>query len=251
MTIDSDLAIKMKNYETVFQSYMPGKMPVIIRVDGRAFSKLTRRLFSKSFSMIFNRIMCDTSLALMKDVPGAAFAYHQSDEISILLINYKREETQPWFNNRIDKIISNTSAITSVVFNNLMLMQFGEGWSPNGYEVFDARAFVLPPHEVLNYFMWRQIDCRRNAVMSMSREHMSHAEVQGKSPQTLAKEMLDSHKVDFYAEPLPRILGNSFSLVPHTLIDGRERFKPEYIGPILFNDSPETINKVVYSGVIV
>jgi len=251
MSTNSDLAIKMKKYEAAYQTYMPEKIPTIIRIDGRAFSSLTRRLFSRSFSMVFNRVMCDMALELMSAIPGAVFAYHQSDEISILLVNYKKEETQPWFNNRTDKMITNTAAIASVVFNNLMAEHFGAGWTSKGYEVFDARIFILPPHEVLEYFKWRQMDCRRNAALSLAREHMSHTSVQNKGPKTLIDELVSEHGIDFYAEPLERVIGNSFALVPKALEDGRERLKAEYIGPVLFNENPETINNFVYSGVLV
>ena len=250
MTINSELAIKMKKYESAYQFYMPEKIPVIIRIDGRAFSKLTGRLFSRSFSMLFNRIMCDTALELMSVVPGASLAYHQSDEISILIINYKNEFTQPWFGNRLDKVISNISAIGSVVFNNLMLKQFGEGWSTKGYEVFDARAFILPQHEVFNYFQWRQIDCRRNAALSFAREYMGQNEANGKSPKELIEILRQKHNVDFYEQPLERVLGNFFTLVAKELPDNRERLKPEYVGTILFDENKETINNVVYSGVL-
>lgn len=246
----SELALKMKGYEAAYQTYLPNKLPIIIRVDGRAFSRLTRRLFNRSFSMVFNRIMCSTALELMLGIPGAVFAYQQSDEISLLLINYKKEETQPWFNNRLDKMVSNTSAIASVTFNNLMLEQFGEGWTPKGYEIFDARAFIVPPHDVLEYFKWRQTDCRRNAVLSLARETMSHAEVQGKAPKLLIKELLEEKNIDFYSEPIERILGNSFSLEPVPLDDGRFRNKPTYIGAELFDEKPELITKHVYSGLL-
>ena len=46
---------------------------------------------------------------------------------------------------------------------------------------FDARAFVLPEHEVANYMIWRQQDATRNSVQMLARSHFSHKQCDGKS----------------------------------------------------------------------
>lgn len=46
--------------------------------------------------------------------------------------------------------------------------------------VFDARAFVLPPHEVVNYLIWRQQDWNRNSLAMLAQSLFSHKELQGK-----------------------------------------------------------------------
>ena len=54
---------------------------------------------------------------------------------------------------------------------------------------FDCRAFVLPKEEVNNYFVYRQIDCKRNSVQSMARSMYSHKQCNNKNVEQL-KEMI-------------------------------------------------------------
>ena len=46
--------------------------------------------------------------------------------------------------------------------------------------MFDARAFILPPHEVHNYIIWRPQDWNRNSLAMLAQSLFSHRELQGK-----------------------------------------------------------------------
>jgi len=52
MPDNSDLAIRMKGYENVQRNYLTGRMPVLIRVDGKSFHTYTRGMgeCSQSYS---------------------------------------------------------------------------------------------------------------------------------------------------------------------------------------------------------
>jgi len=70
-------------------------MPLIIRVDGKAFSKYTSQLKDKPFDRQFIGVMTNVAEALCCEIQGAQMAYAQSDEISVLVHGYKKFETSP------------------------------------------------------------------------------------------------------------------------------------------------------------
>jgi len=188
----------MKAYENISRIYLTKRLPVIIRIDGRAFHTLTRG-FDRPFDTVFSRSMWDTAAELCKEIGGAKLAYTQSDEISILLTNDDNLETQPWFDNNLQKLVSVAASTATKEFNNI----FDWYWINNdpdgelrlaysrasGEATFDARAFVLPHDEVCNYFIWRQQDAVRNSIQMAAQSVYSHKELQGKNQNDL-QEML-------------------------------------------------------------
>jgi len=175
---------RFKKYESPFESQLPPRMPVIIRVDGRAFHTLTKKTpyIAKPFCSIFNEAMIQATNALCTET-HAVMAYAQSDEISLLLLNDRKYETQPWFNNEINKMISITASVASVAFSQFLTRYvngWGESWEAMGEGIsvpetkqqitahFDSRVFVVPNYEIENYFIWRQLDAIRNARNSWS-----------------------------------------------------------------------------------
>jgi tRNA(His) 5'-end guanylyltransferase len=166
------LGNRMKeNYEKVFMAQLPLRMPVVLRLDGRAFHTFTRGL-AKPYDLEFCKKMDKTAKYLCENIQGAEMAYVQSDEISILLHNYKRLNSEAWFNNEIQKMASISSGLASSYF------------TLNGYgklAQFDSRSFVLPENEVCNYFIWRQQDWERNSIQMLAQSLYSHKELHGKN----------------------------------------------------------------------
>jgi tRNA(His) 5'-end guanylyltransferase len=105
-------------------------------------------------------------------------AYVQSDEISLLLNNYKEIDTQPWFENNLQKMVSVSAGMASAVFTSLSAKIFGGTYK---IAIFDSRAFILPKEEVNNYFLWRQQDATRNSVQMLARTLYSHKELNNKN----------------------------------------------------------------------
>ena len=163
----TSLEERMKNYENKFR--LTENLPVIVRIDGRAFHTLTRKM-DKPFDFAFISKMNEVAIALCKEVQNCRLAYVQSDEISLLL--YQKENAHPWFGNEIQKITSITSAIASSVFTLLSRED-----DIRKHIAFDSRAFVLPPDEVVNYFIWRQLDWSRNSIQMLARQHFSPKEL--------------------------------------------------------------------------
>ena len=169
----TSLGDRMKKYERAFKFSLPQRMPVIIRIDGKAFHAYTRGI--PSFSQDLREVMDITVLELCEQIQGAQFAYVQSDEISILIHTYKRFTSQGWFDNGLQKITSVSAAIAAATFtaNSGRFADSSSGLKP---AYFDSRAFVLPESDVNNYFIWRQQDWHRNSVQMLARTLYSHKE---------------------------------------------------------------------------
>jgi tRNA(His) guanylyltransferase len=181
------------NYENRYRFYLTRRTPVIIRLDGVAFHTLTRR-FEKPFSVPFRHAMMLTTMYLVREIQGAVAGYCQSDEISILLIDYKRLNTEAWFDYNINKINSVAASMASVQFNKnlLSLPPVGLTAVPVGY--FDSRAFNLPREEVTNYFIGRQKDWMRNSVTMYALSFYSQEQLHKKDCETVKKMIVaDGH----------------------------------------------------------
>lgn len=179
MKYDNKVSIggRMKqNYEGVFKYKLPERLPVIIRLDGKAFHTLTKRA-DKPFDLNFIEMMDNTALYLCKEIDGCQLAYIQSDEISLLLHNYKRLNTQSWFNNEIQKMCSISAGVASSYFT----LEYYGIYEVVKYIQFDSRCFVLPEAEVCNYFIWRQKDWERNSIQMLAQSLYSHKELYKKN----------------------------------------------------------------------
>ncbi len=184
-----NLGDRMKeNYENRYRIKLSRRMPVIIRLDGKAFHTITRSCI-KPFDKVFNDAMVLTGSYLMNEIQGAKCAYIQSDEISLLLTDFDKLTTDAWFDYNLQKMTSVSAGLASVQFSQ-SLDYF------KGIAVFDSRAFNIPKEEVVNYFIWRQKDWVRNSIQMLAQSHFSHKELQKKS-QADMHEMLHNKKVNW------------------------------------------------------
>lgn len=207
---------RMKKYEYITRHYLMCRTPVIVRIDGKAFHTFTKGM-KKPFDHIFMESIQDTMKYLCENVQGCVLGYCQSDEISLLLIDYDTLDTCAWFDNNISKIISITSSMASVYFNqqfslNLLDYKIKNRESKDRdveYEnrlfanisslpVFDSRAFNLLKEEVNNYFVWRQQDAIKNAIQMIGRAYFTHKELENKNGKEIV-DMLDSIKVNYHS----------------------------------------------------
>jgi len=190
MTDKTTLGDRMKQYELTSQSFVLRRTPVIIRIDGRAFhtftsalDKLDDSLQRTPFSEKLHNAMLTTACILFNEVQNCVLAYTQSDEISLVLRDWDRLETQQWFGGNLQKIVSLSASIATAAFNygygRFVLPHHGNGWQ--GLATFDSRAYNLPKEEVTNYFIWRQQDASRNSVQMLGRFHFSQKQMHGKN----------------------------------------------------------------------
>lgn len=168
MTDKTSLGDRMKLYERPWQTTLPRRSPVICRVDGRSFHTYLRGV-DKPFDMGFIEDMGHVAVALCEEISGAVFAYHQSDEISVLIYD-QSANAEPWFGGELQKIVSVSASVATAAL----------GARRPGRPLFDSRAFVLPnPVEVGNYFLWRQRDAVRNSISMAAQAHFPHRRLQG------------------------------------------------------------------------
>lgn len=184
MSKDS-LGDRMKAYEGAYRNSLPGRMPVIIRIDGKAFHTYTETC-ERPWDQKLIDVMNETAMYLCKNVQNCCVAYVQSDEISLLLNNFKTIETQSWFDNNVQKMVSISSAMASAIFTANSWKIFGDSPNEPSAEnivpaMFDSRVFVLPKEDVNNYFLWRQQDATRNSVQTLARSLYSHKECNNKN----------------------------------------------------------------------
>jgi len=167
----TDLAARMKNcYEDPYRLRLTRRTPVIIRLNGRSFHALTRKC-KRPYDENFRACLCFAAEKLCEEIQGAKCAYVQSDEISILLVDFSRFDTEAWFDNNLQKMVSVAASICAVSFS----AKFGLP----GY--FDARAFNIPKDDVVNYFIWRQKDAERNSVMMLAQSLYPAGALEGQS----------------------------------------------------------------------
>ena len=178
--MSDSLGDRMKGYESAYRMVMPRRLPIILRLDGRAFHTWTRDL-DRPFSKLFCDAMDKVARTVCEDAQGASIAYVQSDEISILLHNYRSLESSPWFDNQIQKIVSVVASIASTTMTVESPSLFG---SIKGSS-FDCRTFVLPEAEVCNYFLWRQQDASRNSIQMLAQSLYPQSELHQKNTSVL------------------------------------------------------------------
>lgn len=179
---NDSLGNRMKTYEGAYRISLPIRMPVVIRVDGKAFHTYTAQC-KRPLDQGLVDCMNETAKELCRQLQGCQVAYVQSDEISLLLTNYQTNDTQSWFENNIQKMVSVAASIAGVTFT----MNSDKIWGNDEIKgptrkpaYFDARAWVLPKEEVCNYFLWRQQDATRNSVQMVARTLYSHKQLDGK-----------------------------------------------------------------------
>ena len=231
MTPDT-LGDRMKEYEQVTKVKLVRRMPAIIRLDGRAFHTFTRNLV-RPYDAIFGRVMMATSLELVRTIQNAVFAYSQSDEISILMLDYKNKDTQAWLGSQVQKIVSLSAAICSTLFQ----QHFFSTYPKNGFPplpVFDSRVFSIPESDVVNYFIWRQQDAERNSINSLAQSLFSHAELQGRKREEVLS-MLTSIGVEWGEAPVPQKRGFSVTSIINPETEHRV-FQVDEDMPILVQD---------------
>jgi tRNA(His) 5'-end guanylyltransferase len=194
----SELGDRMKQYEEVTESYLTHRVPVIVRVDGKSFSKLTSKF--DGWSLELNRVLESAARYTMEQMQGCTFAYGQMDEASFLLTDYQTIKTDAWFAYNLRKLVSISAAYMTGYFikslKNAGLPDSQVSSLERG-ACFDSRAFTVPHDEVVNYFVWRQRDATRNAIQKLGRQHFSHNELHEKSMEQVQEMLFSSKEINF------------------------------------------------------
>ena len=211
MPVKDELGTRMKEfYESVPKTRLVRRMPVAIRLDGKAFHTFTRG-FEKPFDEVLGKSMRETMKYLCENIQGCVLGYTQSDEITLILVDYQSLNSCAWFDYEVQKMCSIAASMATMAFNkfftknvNYFEMTHEHDDTINEYcttlvnaaekgAMFDARCFNIPKEEVCNLIYWRQLDATRNSIQMVGQANFSHKELQKKSC-NMIQEMLFAEK---------------------------------------------------------
>jgi len=181
---NTSLGNRIKLYEGAYRRYLTRRMPVIVRVDGRSFSGMTKKWkCEKPFDDQILYAMVNAATNVAQEMQGFKVAYIQSDEASFVMTDYDGLHSQGWFDYNHSKIVSISASIMTGRFN-----RFYVGPN-NGDAQFDSRAFNVPREDVSNYVLWRALDWHRNSIQMYASSVFSHKQLHKKNQNDM-KEML-------------------------------------------------------------
>ena len=220
MLVNDKLGTRMKTfYEEIPKTKLLRRTPVAIRIDGKAFHTFTRG-FKKPFDDILIKSMEETMLYLCKNIQGCVLGYHQSDEITLILTDYKRFNSDAWFDYEVQKLCSIAASMATLAFNRAFkdeveyILGWAEAESLAMYHaqveltkphikalekgaMFDARCFNIPREEVTNLIYWRQLDAMRNSVQMVGQANFSHKQLDKKNQETIKKMLKEEKGIDW------------------------------------------------------
>ena len=230
------LGTRMKTYyEEVPKFRLYRRTPVAIRIDGKAFHTFTRG-FKKPFDEILIKSMQETMKYLCENIQGCVLGYTQSDEITLILQDYKTLTTSAWFDYEIQKICSISASMATMAFNKYfqanvnkwckdnslatisylnegkdeeLLKQYNIYWDAvHKGAMFDARCFNIPKEEVTNLIFWRQLDAARNSVQMVGQAYFSHTELQNKSCSDIQDMLMEKYNINWNDFPTTQKRGS-------------------------------------------
>lgn len=110
---NNSLEKRMKSYENISKTFLTRRIPAIIRLDGKAFHTFTRGM-KKPFDNILMQTMQETMKYLCENIQGCVLGYTQSDEITLILIDYETIATDAWFGYNVQKMSSISASMATL-----------------------------------------------------------------------------------------------------------------------------------------
>ena len=269
---------RMKKYEFVSRHYLTTRTPVIIRIDGKAFHTFTRG-FQKPFDDVLSKTMQETMKYLCENIQGCVLGYTQSDEITLVLVDYKNIDTSAWFDYNIQKCASVAASMATLAFNKFFdnnINEYGrehiEDWDEGGtsrtlspdervslkiaetyykaYQkgaMFDARAFNVPKEEVCNNLLWRQNDATRNSIQMVGIAYFSHKQLDKKSTSNIQDMLMLEKGVNWNDYPTKYKRG-SCCIRKADETTGRSKWIIDNEIPIFKGDGRKYVDDLIYVG---
>lgn len=221
------LGDRMKNnYENISRYYLTRRMPIITRIDGKSFHTFTKG-FKKPFDDILVKTMQETMEYLCENIQGCVLGYTQSDEISLVLVDYAELTTDAWFGNNLQKMCSVSASMATLAFNKAFTRNISKQSkrlytehleekdasyietlesAMNKGAMFDSRVFTILKEEVCNYMLWRQQDATRNSILSVGQANFSYKDLHGKSCNNIQDMLMTQKGINWndYATTLKR-----------------------------------------------
>lgn len=261
---NDSLGDRMKKYEYITRSHLVPRMPVIIRLDGKAFHSFTRG-FQRPFDEVLITTMQKTTKYLCENIQGCVLGYTQSDEITLVLIDYKKLDSCAWFDNNIQKMCSVAASMATMAFNKYFAsevrlfrkigflnddMEYQYARYLSAIEkgaMFDARVFNIPKEEVCNCLLWRQNDATRNSVEMVAQVYFSHGVLQKKSQSQMQDMLMLEKGINWNDYPVHQKRGSCCIKVQREG-DKRPKWIIDRIIPIFKGDGRKYIDDLVFVG---
>ena len=233
------LGDRMKSYEAEPLKHdgsdyvLPNQGEILIaRIDGHNFSTFTRG-FEKPFDLRLTYAMVSTAQDLLEKF-HARTAYTQSDEITLVFVPLKDEESGEWrewpHRGRLVKLTTLMASFASARFNfHLKESITVVETTPLKENVlkkvlsqeahFDARLFAVPnATEAYNNIYWRCLyDCARNSVHGLAMCHFSQQQLHGRNRDQMKQMLLNEKKIDYEAMPDAFKYGTFVKKMLHTI----------------------------------
>lgn len=258
---NNSLGNRMKeNYENISKTKLIRRTPVAIRLDGRSFHTFTKG-FKKPFDTLIMESMQETMKYLCENIQGCVFGYTQSDEITLILIDYQTFDTAAWFDYEVQKIASVSASMATLAFNRVFCDKINDYLekadlrnkdedkytdclinSLNKGAMFDSRVFNIPKEEVCNLVYWRQQDATRNSIQMVGRAYFSHRELNKKSCDDIQDMLFKTYNINWNDFPIACKRGSA------CIKDENGKWFVDLNMPILKNEDRQYVDTLIYIG---
>ena len=204
MSKELTLRDRMKQYETVTKNWLTLRTPKVIRLDMKGAAAFCKG-FEQPFDDLFSRCMMKTAQELCANIPGAVFAYTQSDKISVVLNDVNEEDkTDSWCDGCVNKMVALSAGMATLAFNKayaeevskLHDVELDAIYGPKQWTAqFDSRTFCLPDvWEVRNYILWCQQEAGANSVQLAGAAEFGTKAIEGKNTEAIKKMLEEKGK---------------------------------------------------------
>ena len=122
MKKETTLSQRMKEYE--LETKLVPRSPIIVRLDGNSFHRVCKNI-KRPYDDEFMKMMQYIVSNLGATTDGTTIIYTQSDEITMVVLPYRRYTSVPIYKLRIQKITSLlASKATSIIQGNSCIIFF-------------------------------------------------------------------------------------------------------------------------------
>ena len=270
----SELAKRMKDYESVPKTRLMKRCPVACRIDGKSHHSFTRG-FKRPFDEVYIKSMQKTAKYLCENIQGVVLSYQQSDEITLILVDYKEFNTSPYFDYEVQKLCSVIASMATMAFNKFFAEETNEyrvrmKYDDDGYldkdeynqyvaynkainkgSMFDARVFNIPKEEVMNLLYWRQLDATRNSIQMVGQANFSHTQLHGKNCSDIQNMLMLEKGINWNDFPTHLKRGSCCIKKPFKINEGtdQETIRNKWVIDTeipIFTQSKDYINNLIF-----
>lgn len=265
MKSKDNIGTRMKTfYEEIPKTKLMRRTPVAIRIDGKAFHTFTKG-FIKPFDSTLMTSMQATMMHLCENIQGCVLGYTQSDEITLILVDYEHLNSSAWFDYEVQKLCSVSASMATMAFNrhfreiatskyerDKVFCADNDKWLAHSEQLyqtyskvfdtamFDARCFNVPKEEVANLLYWRQLDATRNSIESVAHYYFKQSELHCKSCNDIQNMLLIQKDINWNDYSIPEKRGTC------CIKDENGKWFIDLDIPIFKNEDREYIEQLIY-----